>query len=198
MIYKLGILVLVAAVVGLSASFIIGSSGEPSSGSTTSSVLGITITESINSLAPDGCGNLVKNETSNGYEVETYLSSNSVIMGSSLCIDVAVMNLNGTQLTVGTGSDLAISYNVTSSSGLLVYQTSCSPSTPPVSSSSAALSHPLNGLTCSGIWNTSASVKGSVPAAGTYQISVIASVPQANGRGISTVAYSSSITLSTA
>jgi len=199
--YKLGIMVLVATVVGISAFVIAGSGGTPSSVKTTSSpanATGTTITQDISSLTANGCGDLVKNETGEGYEVETFLSSSSLKTGDYLCIDLVVMNLNGTQLTDGTGPDLAVSYNVTSSSGLVVYQTSCSPTEPVQVSSVDVLSQPLRGLTCSSAWNTNAPVDGTVPAPGTYEISVVASVPIANGAGEASVAYSTPVTLSTA
>jgi hypothetical protein len=210
MIYKLGIIVLVAAALGglsVSVLFMAGSSVTPNHVITTNSVAsttnsmvnvtGTTITQDAGSLTPNGCGNLVKNETSQGYEVATYVSSSSVTTGDYLCIDVVLLNLNGTQLTEATGSALVASYNVTSSSGLVVFRNSCTPSTP-VADSSDALSRPLRDLTCSGAWNVSAPVDGTTPAPGTYEISVIASVPNANGTGKASVAYSTPVTLSTA
>lgn len=128
-------------------------------------------------LTPDGCSTLVNTVSSQGFQVKTYVSSTSAKIGSVLCIDVVLLDVSGHNLTQQS-TDYSVTWNVTDSSGRVVFTSLCYPDLPPQSPDVGnSASPPLPFVSCGGVWNTSSPVNGVTPQAGTYQVNVAAVVP---------------------
>jgi hypothetical protein len=152
----------------------------------------ITFTQDEGSAVPNGCSTLVKSVSSQGYEVDAYVSSTSIRQGDVACIDVVLLNTNGTNMTL---SNWTVSYNITASDGQVFFQTICTPSSPPASSDNTTTSDDMHFASCAGQWNTGPTNQGLVPPPGTYDFTVDANVPNAQGPGYSTVSYTTTLTV---
>lgn len=150
------------------------------------------------SSASPSCTELVKTVTSQGYELQTFLSSTSAKRGDIVCINVVVLNLYGRNLTLGSHSGFITSYNITEADGAVVYQKSCS-TTPPPGSLPANASNSASRIgswSCAGFWFTGSAYDGLVPGSGTYDIVATASVPDMVGLGQWQVGSTATMTLS--
>jgi len=129
------------------------------------------------SLTPEGCSTLLNSVSSQGFQVETYVSSISAKIGSVLCIAVVLLDVSGLNLTQQS-TGYTVTWNVTDSSGRVVFESACYPSPPPKSPGVASSpSPPVHWLSCSGAWDTSSPFHGVTPQAGTYQVTATAIVP---------------------
>gem|GEM_PF-4531394 len=152
--------------------------------SSTSGGAGITISastidfiQSPGSMTPDGCSTLINAVSSQGFQVETYVASTSAKVGSVLCIDVVLLDVSGPNLTQQS-TGYTVTWNVTDSSGRVVFESACYPSPPPQSPGVASSpSPPVHWVSCSGAWDTSSPFHGVTPQAGTYQVTETAIVP---------------------
>ena len=129
------------------------------------------------SMTPDGCSTLINTVSSQGFQVETYVASTPAKIGSVLCIDVVLLDVSGPNLTQQS-TGYTVTWNVTDSSGRVVFESACYPS--PRSQSPGAASSPsppVHWVSCSGAWDTSSPFHGVTPQAGTYQVAATAIVP---------------------
>ena len=159
---------------------------------------GAAAAQSSSGSSPSCTEKLVKTVTSQGYELQTFLSSTSVKVGDVVCINVALLNIYGRNLTLGSHSGYVTSYNITESDGAVVYQKSCTTTPPPGTASGNASNSgsPIGSWSCGGYWSTGEAYHGLVPGAGTYSIVVTAFVPEMVGPGQWEVGSTTSITLS--
>jgi hypothetical protein len=141
---------------------------------------------------------LAKTVTSQGYELQTFLSSTSAKKGDVVCINAVLLNIYGRNLTLGSHSGYVTSYNITESDGTVVYQKSCTTTPAPGTASGNASNSgsPIGSWSCGGYWSTGAAYDGLVPSAGTYDIMVTAFVPKMVGPGQWEVGSTTTITLS--
>ena len=87
-----------------------------------------------------------------------------------------LVNVSGTIVTWGNSSEVETGFNVTDSSGKLVFQDSCIPSDEPTIYSGASNARMV--FECGDVWDTSvASLTGAVPAPGNYTITAFARYP---------------------
>jgi hypothetical protein len=155
-----------------------------------------TTGQNSSGASPSCTEKLVKTVTSQGYELQTFLSSTSAKKGDVVCINVVLLNIYGRNLTLGSHSGYVTSYNITESDGSVVYQKSCTTTPPVVSSENASNSgSPIGSWSCAGYWSTGTAYDGTVPSAGTYDIVVIAFVPEMVGPGQSEVGSTTTIAL---
>lgn len=148
--------------------------------------------------SPSCTEKLAKTVTSQGYELQTFLSSTSVKKGDVVCINVVLLNIYGRNLTLGSHSGYVTSYNITESDGAVVFQKSCTTTPAPGTASENASNSgsPIGSWSCGGYWSTGAAYDGLVPSAGTYDIVVTAFVPEMIGPGQWEVGSTTTITLS--
>jgi len=188
------------AVAGMSAYGIASSVAytPPSSGSPATNP-GATAASGQDSGAALSCTEkLVKTVTSQGYELQTFLSSTSAKKGDVVCINVVLQNIYGRNLTLGSHSGYVTSYNITESDGAVVYQKSCT-TTPAPGTASGNVSNsgsPIGSWSCGGYWSTGTAYGGLVPGAGTYDVVVTAFVPEMAGPGEWEVGSTTTIALS--
>jgi hypothetical protein len=125
-----------------------------------------------------------------GYSLQIYVSSRTAdANGDAVCITPVLRNLNGTTLSFGTRSGrVSMSYNVTDTSGKVVYQNECPYYTsPPAYMSSYNVTESTFG--CTAVWYTTGSAPGggvssatsSTLKAGKYLITCTASFPGLGG-----------------
>lgn len=127
-------------------------------------------------LTPDGCSTLVNTISSQGFQVKTYVSSTSAKIGSVICVKVVLLDVSGHNLTQQS-TDWSVTWNVTDSSGHVVFFSPCYPNPPAQFPGAANPPPPLPFVSCSGVWNTSTPVDGVTPQAGTYNVDVAVVVP---------------------
>jgi hypothetical protein len=178
-------LLLVAATAGVSVFFLPLSTNSASAPTTSTSAAIFNSTYSAStyflqkpgSMTPDGCSTLINTVSSQGFQVETYVASTPAKIGSVLCIDVVLLDVSGPNLTQQS-TGYTVTWNVTDSSGRVVFESACYPS--PRSQSPGAASSPsppVHWVSCSGAWDTSSPFHGVTPQAGTYQVTATAIVP---------------------
>lgn len=162
-----------------------------------------TVTQDVSSVFHPACPTMLHSSPSEGYNVNTYVSSTSPKIGDHLCIDVAILYVNGRNITIRDAVALTIAYEIIDTNGHVFYQTQCSPTMPPVITSTGSsgqspnwASHPFSAFDCGGEWDTAQPVQNTVPGPGTYHISVQANVPALTASTYSTVNYNSTISLS--
>jgi hypothetical protein len=125
---------------------------------------------------PIGCNYSLGSTSGEGYSLSIYSEYDAVKAGGLVCISIVLMNLNGAVVTWGNSSKVETGFNVTDSSGKLVFQDSCSPSDEPTTYPGAKDARMIFG--CEAILDTSvASAAGAVPTPGTYTITAFASYP---------------------
>jgi len=125
---------------------------------------------------PIGCDYQLGSTSGEGYSLSVNSEYDAVKAGGLVCISIVLMNVNGAIVTWGNSSEVETGFNVTDSSGKLVFQDSCIPSDVPTIYPGARDARLIFG--CSAIWDTSvASAPGAVPAPGTYAITAFASYP---------------------
>jgi len=143
----------------------------------TSSASTFNFIQSPGSMTPDGCSTQINTVSSQGFQVETYVSSTPAKVGSVLCIDVVLLDVSGPNLTQQS-TGYTVTWNVTDSSGRVVFESACYPSPPPQSPGAASSpSPPVHWVSCSGAWDTSSPFHGVTPQAGTYLVTASAIVP---------------------
>ena len=137
------------------------------------------------------CTTLVKTESTQGYAINTFLSSTSAKIGDYVCINVILQNIDGRNLTVSSGGGLTISYTVTEKNGTAVFHDSCTEATiaPSASGNATTSQDPIGSWSCGSAWDTGSAYDGVVPGPGTYYIVASVDVPNTVGQGTS-VAYS--------
>jgi hypothetical protein len=125
---------------------------------------------------PIGCNFSLGSTLGDGYSLSVYSEDNVVKPGGLVCISVALVNVSGTVVTWGNSSEVETWFNVTDSSGKLVFQDSCIPSDEPTTYPGA--NDVRRSFACSAIWDTSvASATGVVPTPGAYSITAFAAYP---------------------
>lgn len=131
------------------------------------------------------CAVLVSNNSSEGLNLQTYLSS-SVKMGDSDCIKAVLTNDNQTAISSISGS-----LTITNLEGKVVFESSLVP----FEAGSLKLSEG-NHLSFQFLWNTTETYQGTTPQGGTYLVTVVV---QFNGmQSFTRIENSANITLSQA
>src|SRR5579863_452981 len=101
------------------------------------------------------CSTLLKTDVDQGYEINTFLTSASPKLGQNLCVNVLLLNLDGRNLTQSTDTGINVAYNITDSSGAVVFQKSCPAIPESLLVNSTGTPHTIvSGVTCEGFWNT--------------------------------------------
>jgi len=150
-------------------------------------------TQVLNSSAPGPCAILVNSVSSQGYAINTLVSSASARWGDVVCVNVVLQNLDGRNLTQSSDGGLTISYNITESDGALVYSNSC---TTVALANSTASKGPIGSWSCGGFWDTGAVYHGTLPGPGAYSIVARVDVPDVVGPAQSVVGSTATISLS--
>ena len=132
--------------------------------------------ETHNGIVYPDCITQVNTVLDQGYEINTFLSSSSTKVGDILCVNIILLNIDGRNLTQSSSERLSLSYNITESDGALVYQKSCV-ATPSNSNSTTSASTIVSSLSCTGYWDTGQAFGGVTPTAGTYTLTIDASIP---------------------
>jgi hypothetical protein len=129
---------------------------------------------------PIGCDYPLGSTSGEGYSLSIYSEYDAVKAGGLVCISTVLMNVNGAIVTWGNSSEVETDFNVTDSSGKLVFQDFCIPSDEPMIYPGARNARTIFG--CEAIWDTGvASAAGAVPTPGTYVITAFASYPGTTG-----------------
>ena len=150
----------------------------------------------LNTSVSPQCLTLVKTVSSQGYAINTYVSSTSAREGDVVCIIVVLLNMDGRNLTLSSDGGMGVSYTITERSGAVVYQRSCALTPSAVAPGNATTTaSPIGAWSCGGFWDTGAPYNGIIPGAGTYDISYQASVPDIVGHGLSEVDWTGTVTL---
>jgi hypothetical protein len=186
------VFIVLIAVAGMSAYALAGVLAGPRSASSAGANLGNTASgiEGVNASFSPVCGTLVKTQPSQGYVINTFLSSTSVELGNQVCVNVILENIDGRNLTVSSGGGLTIAYNITEKDGAVVFHRSCTEATlPPSSANTSVTEGPIASWSCGGFWDTGAAYDGIVPGPGSYNVVASVQVPNVVGGGLS-VAYS--------
>jgi len=134
----------------------------------------------------------VSSVSSQGYAINTLVSSASARWGDVVCVNVVLQNLEGRNLTLASNGGLTISYNITESDGVVVYSNSCAMAAP----GAAASKGHIGSLSCEGFWDTGAMHDGTLPGTGAYSIVARADVPGVVGPAQSVVGSTATISLS--
>jgi hypothetical protein len=142
------------------------------------------------------CTTLVKVETSQGYSINTFLSSTSAKIGDQVCINIILQNIDGRNLTVSSDGGLTIAYNVTEKDGAVVFHDSCTELSQPTAGGTAASEGPIGSWSCGTFWNTGSEYNGIVPGPGTYDLIASVDVPNVVGQGLSVVYSYATMSLS--
>ena len=125
---------------------------------------------------PIGCNYSLGSTFGEEYSLSIYSEYNAVKAGGLVCISIVLMNVGGTVVTWGNSSEVETGFNVTDSSGKLVFHDSCIPSDEPTIYPGAMDARTT--FECGAIWDTSvASAIGAVPIPGTYAITAFARYP---------------------
>lgn len=124
------------------------------------------------------CSTQINSAVDQGYEINTFLTTASPKLGQTLCVNVLLLNIDGRNVTQSTDTGVNISYNITDSSGAVVFTKSC-PAVPEslLVNSTGTPNTIVSSFTCEGFWDTSAAYQGTVPQAGKYYIDIQASIP---------------------
>ena len=130
---------------------------------------------------------------SQGYAINTLVSSASARLGDIVCVNVVLQNLDGRNLTQASDGGLTISYNITNSDGAVVYSKSC---TTAAIANATASKGPIGSWSCGGFWDTGAMYDGTLPAPGAYRIVARVDVPDVVGPALSVVGSTAAISLS--
>jgi hypothetical protein len=125
---------------------------------------------------PVGCNYSLGSTFGEGYSLSIYSEYDAVKAGGLACISIVLVNVNGTVVTWGNSSEAETGFNVTDSSGKLVFQDSCIPDDEPTIYSGAMDARSTFG--CEDMWDTGvAAATGVVPTPGTYTITAFAAFP---------------------
>jgi hypothetical protein len=125
---------------------------------------------------PIGCNYSLGSTFGEGYSLSIYSEYNVVRLGGLVCISIVLVNVSGAVVTWGNSSEVETGFNVTDSSGKLVFQDSCIPSDVPTIYPGAKDVRRTFG--CGAVWDTSvASATGVVPTPGNYTITAFATYP---------------------
>ena len=191
------VFIFLIAVAGTAAYALASALSGPRSSGPSVSVPGNTVSGSGNvdaSFSPV-CTTLVKTQPSQGYAINTFLSSKSTELGNRVCVNVILENIDGRNLTVSSGGGLTIAYNITEKDGAVVFHRSCTEATlAPLTANTTVTEGPIASWSCGGFWDTGVAYDGITPQPGSYDVVASVQVPNVVGGGL-TVAYSS-VTLS--
>lgn len=140
------------------------------------------------------CSYLDREVSGQGYTVRSFVSSTTAKLGSIVCVNVILLNIDGRNLTLGSDAGWGISFNITESSGAVAYHRTCTPV------SSASVSNftrnlPILSWTCGTFWYTGQAYNGTIALPGTYSLQVRALVPEVAGQGLSLVTSTARISL---
>jgi len=126
---------------------------------------------------PIGCNYSVGSTFGEGYSLSVYSEYDTVKLGGLVCISVVLVNVNGTEVTYGNSSEVETGFNVTDSSGKLVFQDSCIPDEgPPNPQGNENAARKI--FECGAVWDTSVvSATGVVATPGVYAITAFAAYP---------------------
>jgi hypothetical protein len=189
------VFVFFVAVAGLSAYGIASSFAGASTAAkppATSSTGATTHTQVLNASAPGPCTILANTVSSQGYAINTLVSSASARWGDVVCVNVVLQNIGGRDLTLASDGGLTISYNITEVDGAVVYRNSCT--TAP--GNATAQKGPIGSWTCGGFWDTGAMYDGIIPGPGTYSIVAKVDVPDVVAPAQSVVGSTATLSLS--
>jgi hypothetical protein len=150
-------------------------------------------TQVVNSSAPGPCATLVSSVPSQGYAINTLVSSASARWGDVVCVNVVLQNLNGRNLTQSSDGGLTIAYNITERDGAVVYSNSC---TTVALANTTASKGPIGSWSCGGFWDTGVMYHGTLPRPGAYSIVARVDVPDVVGPAQSVVDSRAAISLS--
>lgn len=179
--------VVVLAVAAIGAYLLAGSLGSHAST--------VTSSQGQNAAYPE-CSTLVNTVFSQGYEINTLVTSPSMKEGSIMCVTVAALNIDGRNLTQSTDQAMDIAFNITDSSGALVFQRNC-PAVPNalLVNSTGTNSTIVSSLSCEGFWHTGSPYNGTVPGPGSYYIVARVSIPDQVLQGMYVASSSVSVKL---
>lgn len=141
------------------------------------------------------CTTLVRTVSSQGYALDTYVSSTSARQGDVVCVNVILVNIDGRNLTVASAGGMSISYAIIGAGGAVVYQYGCT-AAGLAAGASAESNFPILSWSCSSFWDTGTPYNGVVPGPGTYHVEVSSSVPNVVGKGLLVAESSTEISLS--
>jgi hypothetical protein len=126
---------------------------------------------------PIGCNFSLGSTFGEGYSLSVYSEYDAVKAGDLVCISIVLVNMNGTTVTYGDSSKVETGFNVTDSSGKLVFQDSCIPDGEPPNPQGRE-NAVRKVFECGAVWDTGvASAAGVTPTPGTYTITAIAAYP---------------------
>jgi hypothetical protein len=150
-------------------------------------------TQPLGSSAPAPCAISVNTVPSQGYAINTLVSSTSTPLGDVVCVNVILQNLDGRSLTLASAAGMTISYDITGRDGAVVYSNSCASPTP---GDPTASKGPISSWSCEGMWDTGAAYEGNLPGPGTYGIVAKVDVPAFVAPAQSVVGSTATISLS--
>jgi hypothetical protein len=154
---------------------------------------GASASTRLNASAPAPCAVSVNTVPSQGYAINTLVSSASTRLGDVVCVNVILQNLDGRSLTLASAAGMTISYDITGRDGAVVYSNSCAA---PAAGDPTTSKGPISSWSCEGMWDTGATYDGNVPGPGAYNIVARVDVPAFVAPAQSVVGSTATISLS--